>query len=92
MAGSKPRTERGKVSFTVKEFADGTPWIMTEQDHKSMPALENAFIAFELNDHTTLEQAQRIADFMNKNLATVSMTIFDDHPLYNQKRPSPTKK
>ena len=86
MKGSQARTERGRVLFTVKEDANGAPWIMAEHDHQSMPALEHAFVGFELNARTGLEQAQRIADFMNNNLVSVSLTIFDDHPLYNLKR------
>jgi hypothetical protein len=81
--GANARTERGRFSFKVKEFADGTPFIFAEgPDHSTMASLDDAFIAFDLDAGTTLEQAQRIADFMNKNLAGMSMTIFDTHPLY----------
>ena len=34
---------------------------------------------------TSLDQAHKVVDFMNKNLAGMSMTIFDNHPLYNWK-------
>lgn len=84
MRGSQARTERGEFSFTVKEFADGTPWIMAEPDRQMMPALKDAFIGFDLPDGTTFEQAHKVADFMNRNLPSMSMTIFDTHPLYER--------
>jgi hypothetical protein len=84
MAGSMARTEQGDVHFTVKEFADGSPWIMVDPEYKTMPALHDAFIGFQLNHRTTLQQAQRIADFLNNNLAGVSLTIFETHPLFNK--------
>lgn len=83
MKGSQARTERGKVSFSVKEYADGTPWICVEPEYQPIPALHAAFIGFDLEEGTTLEEAHRIADLMSKRLRQVSMTIFDDHPLYN---------
>ena len=82
--GSKARTEHGKVHFTVKEWADGSPWIVVEQEYQSMPALEKALLGFGLPNRTSLDQAQRIADFLNNNLVNVSLTLFDDHPLYSQ--------
>lgn len=48
-----------------------------------MPSLKDAFIGFDLPDGTTLEKAREIAEFMNNNLAGISLTIFDTHPLYN---------
>ena len=82
--GSKARTEHGSVRFTVKEWADGSPWIMVEHEHQGMPALDKAFIGFGLPNRTSLDPAHRIADFMNNNLANVSLTLFDDHPLYSR--------
>jgi hypothetical protein len=84
MRGSNARTERGKFTFTVSEFSNHTFFIYTEPDRRTMPALEDAFIGFDLPEGTTLEQAHNVADFMNKNLAGISLTIFDTHPLYEQ--------
>jgi hypothetical protein len=89
--GTDARTERGKFAFTVKEFADGTPWIMTEPLRKTMPILDEAFIGFDLPDGTTFEQARKVAAFMNENIAGVSMTIFDTHPMFKTSRDVPTE-
>jgi len=83
MTGSKARTERSRVGFSVKEFSDGTPWIMLDQSSKDMPSLNHAFIGFDLPEGTTLDKAQQISNFMNEHLRNVSMTIFDTHPLYD---------
>ncbi len=80
--GTDARTERGKFVFTVKEFADGTPWIMAEPTREAMPILDEAFIGFDLPDGTTFAQARKVAAFMNENLARISMTIFDTHPMF----------
>jgi hypothetical protein len=88
--GTDARTERGKFAFTVKEFADGTPWIMTEPLHKTMPILDEAFIGFDLPDGTTFEQARKVAAFMDENLAGISVTIFDTHPMFKTSRSVPT--
>lgn len=86
MNGSKARTERSRVGFSVKEFADGTPWIMLDQSPKDMPSLKDAFIGFDLPKGATLAKAQQISDFMNEHLMNVSVTIFDTHPLYDHKK------
>jgi hypothetical protein len=82
MAGSRARTEHGEFAFTVKEAADGTPWIAAEPRRQTMPALKDAFIGFSLRKGTTLQQAYKISGFMNEHLEGMSLTVFDTHPLY----------
>jgi hypothetical protein len=82
MQGSQARTEHGEFRFTVKEGADGTPWIAAEPQGQTMPALKDAFVGFGLPEGVTLAEAYRTADFMNKHLQSMSLTIFDSHPLY----------
>ncbi len=81
---TQARTERGEFLFVVKEYADGTPWITAEPRRKEMPILEGAFIGFGLPNGTSYQQAERIARFMNENLTTFSMTLFDTHPMFYQ--------
>lgn len=87
MRGTRARTEHGDYRFTVKEGGspDYRPWITTEPRGQGIPALKHAFIGFELPDGTTITQAKKIADFMNKNLVTMSLTMFGTHPLYEQR-------
>lgn len=80
--GSKARTEHGSYLFTVKEAADGSPWIMLEPRRTDVTALKEAFIGFGLRQGTTIEKAQEVADYLNRNLADLSFTMFDDHRYY----------
>jgi hypothetical protein len=48
------------------------------------------FIAAEPRGDTTFEiktkngaEAQHIADFLNKNIESISFTIFEDHPMFD---------
>lgn len=86
MKGSQARTERAKFHFKVSEVPDGTPWIMTEPIRGTMPVLENAFIGFDLPNGTSFQRAKEVAHYMNENLAGISMTIFDSHPMFRFQR------
>ena len=81
---TQARTERGEYLFKVKEYADGTPWITAEPRLKEMPILDNAFIGFGLPKGSSYQYAEKVAKFMNENLASISMTIFDTHPMFKQ--------
>lgn len=83
--GTQARPERGEFLFVVKEYADGTPWITAEPRRREMPILDAAFIGFDLPKGTSYQHAQRIAKFMNENLTSISMTIFDTHPMSGRK-------
>jgi hypothetical protein len=82
---TEARTERGGFRFRVKELADGTPWIMAEPLRNEVLFLKNAFVGFDLTPGTTLSQAERIAEFMNEHIDTMSMTVFDQHPMFKVK-------
>jgi hypothetical protein len=71
---AESHTERGDYRFTVKKFADGTPWIVLEPLGRQLNVLGDGFLGFELKPRTSLDQADRIADFMNRNIDTVSYT------------------
>jgi hypothetical protein len=87
MRGTEARTEHGEFRFAVKEREDGTPWITAEPLRSSMTMLTDAFIGFQLPKGTTLEQAERIADYMNRNITSISMTLFDSHPMFEHLKP-----
>jgi hypothetical protein len=84
---SKARSEAGHYRYTVKERADGTPWLVAEPSEGRIAMLEgDAFIGFDLFPGTTLNQAYAIAEFMNRHLATMNMTVFETHPLFGAVR------
>ena len=85
MKKTEARTERGDFLFRVSEFGDGTPWISTEPRDGGMPFLDHALLGFDLPKGTSLQKAEQIAEFMNKNLGNVSVTIFGEHLMFPMK-------
>ena len=63
-------TERAEVSFTVKESASGTPWIMVE----SGPDLFGGTVGFDLAPDTKLKKAKKIAEYLGKHISRITLT------------------
>ena len=53
-------TERVRVSFRVKEFPGGQPWICLEPIKEDLIVLANGFLGFDLPAGTTIEKAKKI--------------------------------
>jgi hypothetical protein len=71
----------------VKESPEEEPWLVAEPSTGKITMWEpEALIGFILYPGTTLEQAYRIAESMNEDLATMHMTVFDTPPLYHAGR------
>ncbi len=85
---SQARTEHGQFRFIVKEYEDGTPYITAEPLRQGITAFNDTNVGFGLPAGSTLDQANRAADFMNRNLAGMFLTIFDTHQLYNHPKAS----
>lgn len=69
-------THRTEYRFTVKEFESGTPWLMLEPMRgPDLPLPKNAFLGLDLKEGTTLEEAQEIARYLNRQVRSVSMTV-----------------
>jgi hypothetical protein len=66
-------TERAPFDFTVRTFASGTPWIMAEQMSGNM--LLGGVLGFDLKTGTTLEEARTIAQFMQKHIVGLVLTL-----------------
>jgi hypothetical protein len=73
---TESRTERAHYVFAVKEFADGTPWVMLEQSGNALAVLGDGFLGFDLNKGTSLQEAEKIARFLHQNIRSVSYTSF----------------
>ncbi len=67
-------TFRASYVFTVKEFADGTPWIAFEPSGGNLNILKNGFLGFDLPKGTTYAKAKEIASLLNDNLGDLSYT------------------
>lgn len=67
-----PDTQRAEHRFTVKEYADGTPWITTE--HYREDIFEGKILGLDLPKGTTIEKAKEIARYLNENISNLSIT------------------
>lgn len=74
---SKAKTDHASCIFAVKEYEDGTPWIMVEP-HRAPDnlLLKNGFIGLTLRPGVSFERAKEIARELNENFEGVSYTQF----------------
>jgi hypothetical protein len=73
---TRAKTDYSDFTFTVKEFGDGTPWIMCEPYHPGLPVLKDGFLGLRLRQGTTFEQAQEIVEYLRERVAGISHTSF----------------
>jgi hypothetical protein len=64
-------TERGYYRFTVKQCARGHFWIAAEPAGKS---LDDCVLGFDLGPQATHGDAVRVADFLNENILTITLS------------------
>lgn len=76
MKESKANTERSDCKFTVKEYSEGTPWIIVEESGAGLPTLGEGFIGFDLPKGTKYDRAAEIADYLSKNIVSIGITKF----------------
>jgi hypothetical protein len=60
---------------TVKESADGTPWLLVEP-HEDIGLQRTQNITMRLAAGATYEQAQQVASYLNKNVAKFRISRF----------------
>jgi hypothetical protein len=71
---TKAKTDYSKFTFTVKEDANGTPWIMCEPYPPGLPALGDSFLGLHLRPGITIEQASEIAEYLRDHVEGISHT------------------
>jgi hypothetical protein len=70
------KTDRARYVFSVKEFGDGTPWIVLERSGKGLAVLGDGLMGFELKEGISLKEAEKFAQLLRDGIATVSYTSF----------------
>ncbi len=71
------KTERVVVTFHVREYGNGQPWILVEPDAgKNLSCVGNGCLGLDLKEGTSYAKAREIARFLNENLVQVSHTRF----------------
>jgi hypothetical protein len=59
-------TGRVRMSFTVKEFSGGQPWICLEPVKEDLIVLANGFLGFDLPVETTIEKVKKSVNFWKR--------------------------
>jgi hypothetical protein len=75
---TKSETERVQYVFAVKEFGDGTPWIMLEPSGERLGVLGNGFLGFDLRNGTAIQDAEKLAERLRQMVLSVSFTSFPE--------------
>ncbi len=61
-------TERVRISFKVKEFPGGQPWICLEPHQENLKVLGNGFLGFDLPTEPRLRRQKRSLNFWERIL------------------------
>lgn len=75
------RTERGKYTFVVREFGNGTPWITVEStDESRLGILEGGLLCLHLKPDTDRAEAEKIVSYLNAHVDVLSYTDLSNLP------------
>lgn len=67
-------TKTSRCRFTVKESAQGEPWILLEQESELHPAIDQGLLGLHLEPGSTLEDAHELARRLEAQVAFASFT------------------
>jgi hypothetical protein len=70
------RTERGQYRFTVKDGDEGRFFIAAEPAGDVIEKIRGDLLAFDLQPGAMQEEAQLIAEMLNRHIPSISLTIF----------------
>ena len=72
--------ERAPISFRVCEDAEGNPYIGTRENGPNTNSIlnERTSLYFGLFKGTDMEEAEKIVAFLNANISSVGLTVFDN--------------
>jgi hypothetical protein len=69
------RTERGQYRFTIKEGDDNRFFIAAEPAGEAIEKIRGDLLAFDLQPGAMREEAQLVAEMLNRHIASISLTI-----------------
>jgi hypothetical protein len=65
-------TERGHYRFAAQEGARGEFWIVAEPAGDTIGSLDDRTLGFDLWPQATMEQANDVADFLNRTIWAIT--------------------
>jgi hypothetical protein len=69
------RTERGQYRFTIKEGDDNRFFIAAEPAGETIEKIRGDLLVFDLQPGAMREEAQLVAEMLNRHIASISLTI-----------------
>jgi hypothetical protein len=66
--------ERGQYRFAVKEAGRGAFWIAAEPAGDTIKSLDDCVLGFDLGAGATHAHAVAVADYLNRNIAAITLT------------------
>jgi hypothetical protein len=70
------RTERDQYRFTVQHDGDNRIFIAAEPAGDGIEKIRDDLLGFDLQPGAMQEEAQLIAEMLNRHIASISLTIF----------------
>ena len=67
-------TERGRYRFVAKESARGHFWIAAEPAGDTIKSLGDCVLGFDLEPGASHGHALMVADFLNRNIAAITLS------------------
>ncbi len=74
---SDSKTERARCVFEVKDYSDGTFWVMMNLDRQGLELPGEGFLGFEFARKMNMKEADEFADLLNRTIKDVSLTTFE---------------
>ncbi|HEX9322980.1 MAG TPA: hypothetical protein VF913_12775 [Xanthobacteraceae bacterium] len=71
-----PVTQRGRYRFTIKEGEADRFFIAAEPAGERIAKLGDDLLCFDLRPGASHEEARVVADFLDRHINTISLTIF----------------
>jgi hypothetical protein len=70
------RTERGQYRFVVKDKEGDERFIAAEPAGDVIQKISGDLLAFDLHPGATYQEAELIAEMLNRHVVSISLTIF----------------
>lgn len=79
VAPDRAHTDHSRVSFTIKEYSHGEPWVIFEDTEPGLPVLKagNAFLGLDFRPEIPFQEAEQFVREMRRMFDTISYTKFD---------------
>ena len=68
----------------AEKSSGGKAILRIQLSHSALPVLNHAELSFNMLSSLSLDRAQAIADSLNEHVLDLSITLWNDHPLFKR--------